>query len=194
MPISGCHGDPRAAERTFQLLCAGGGAGRARRASEPAASCRPTARPPGDAGDRVGRPEAFYDREISERERSALPPFGRLAGIIVSAATRPEAESHARGLRRTARVARTCMCLARPRRRWPWSAAATASGCSSRPTAAPTSRATSRRCWQPAQRCAARCGCRSTSTRKASCDCWQTLTKLSPTLSFAVESEAPCQP
>ena len=29
-----------------------------------------------------------------ERERAGLPPFGRLAGIIVSAATRQEAESH----------------------------------------------------------------------------------------------------
>lgn len=34
-----------------------------------------------------------------------MPPFGRLAGVIVSAATRAEAESHARGLRRAAKVA-----------------------------------------------------------------------------------------
>ncbi|TIV28521.1 MAG: primosomal protein N', partial [Mesorhizobium sp.] len=33
---------------------------------------------------------------------AGLPPFGRLAGIIVSAATRGEAEGHARGLRRAA--------------------------------------------------------------------------------------------
>jgi primosomal protein N' (replication factor Y) len=31
-----------------------------------------------------------------------LPPFGRLAGIIVSAASRAEAEGHARALRRSA--------------------------------------------------------------------------------------------
>ena len=49
-----------------------------------------------------GDAEAFYEREIAERERAGLPPFGRLAGIIVSAATRAEAESHARGLRRAA--------------------------------------------------------------------------------------------
>ena len=31
-----------------------------------------------------------------------MPPFGRLAGVIVSAASRAEAEGHARGLRRAA--------------------------------------------------------------------------------------------
>ena len=49
-----------------------------------------------------GDAEAFYAQEIAERERTALPPFGRLAGIVVSAATRAEAEGHARGLRRAA--------------------------------------------------------------------------------------------
>jgi primosomal protein N' (replication factor Y) len=49
-----------------------------------------------------GDAEAFYEREIAERERAALPPFGRLAGVIVSAVTRAEAEGHARGLRRAA--------------------------------------------------------------------------------------------
>ena len=49
-----------------------------------------------------GDAETFYQREIAEREKAGLPPFGRLAGIIVSAATRAEAESHARALRRAA--------------------------------------------------------------------------------------------
>src|SRR5690606_2126862 len=49
-----------------------------------------------------GDADTFYEREISERERAGLPPFGRLAGIIVSAATRAEAEGHARALRRAA--------------------------------------------------------------------------------------------
>ena len=49
-----------------------------------------------------GDAESFYAREIAERERAGLPPFGRLAGVIVSAATRAEAEGHARGLRRAA--------------------------------------------------------------------------------------------
>ena len=49
-----------------------------------------------------GRSEEFYQREIAERERAGLPPFGRLAGVIVSAETRAEAENHARALRRAA--------------------------------------------------------------------------------------------
>ncbi len=49
----------------------------------------------GDAG-------AFYEREIAEREKAVLPPFGRLASIIVSADTRQDAETHARGMRNAA--------------------------------------------------------------------------------------------
>ena len=37
-----------------------------------------------------------------ERERALMPPFGRLASIIVSADTRVDAEGHARGLRQAA--------------------------------------------------------------------------------------------
>jgi primosomal protein N' (replication factor Y) len=49
-----------------------------------------------------GDAAAFYEREISERERAFLPPFGRLASIIVSAETRQDAETHARGIRNAA--------------------------------------------------------------------------------------------
>lgn len=49
-----------------------------------------------------GDTERFYAREIAERERAGLPPFGRLAAVIVAAATRGEAEGHARALRRAA--------------------------------------------------------------------------------------------
>jgi primosomal protein N' (replication factor Y) len=51
------------------------------------------------SGDAV----SFYEREIAERERAAMPPFGRLAAIVVSAASRGEAETHARALRRAAK-------------------------------------------------------------------------------------------
>ncbi len=44
------------------------------------------------SGDR----EAFYAKEIEERERSAYPPFGRLAALIVSGGDKHEAESYAR--------------------------------------------------------------------------------------------------
>src|SRR5690606_22186787 len=46
--------------------------------------------------------DAFYAREIGERERSTLPPFGRLAALIISADNRSDAENHARALRRAA--------------------------------------------------------------------------------------------
>jgi primosomal protein N' (replication factor Y) len=49
-----------------------------------------------------GDPEMFYEREIVEREKALMPPFGRLAAIIVSADSRADAEAHARGLRQAA--------------------------------------------------------------------------------------------
>ncbi|MBT1157828.1 primosomal protein N' [Aminobacter anthyllidis] len=99
------NGDPRAAERTYQLLSQV--TGRAGRTGKKSLGLLQTFQPDHPVMRAIvsGDSEAFYDREISEREKAALPPFGRLAGIIVSAATRPEAESHARGLRRAAQVA-----------------------------------------------------------------------------------------
>ncbi|AMS40211.1 primosomal protein N' [Aminobacter aminovorans] len=99
------NGDPRAAERTYQLLSQV--TGRAGRTGKKSLGLLQTFQPDHPVMRAIvsGDSEAFYDREIAERERSALPPYGRLAGIIVSAATRPEAESHARGLRRAAQVA-----------------------------------------------------------------------------------------
>ena len=46
------------------------------------------------SGDR----EAFYAAEIETRRRGHLPPFGRLASIIVSAADRHTAQAHARAM------------------------------------------------------------------------------------------------
>jgi primosomal protein N' (replication factor Y) len=96
------NGDPRAAERTFQLLSQV--TGRAGRTGLKSHGLLQTYQPQhpvmqaivsGDAG-------AFYEREIAERERAILPPFGRLASIIVSAETRNDAEAHARGIRNAA--------------------------------------------------------------------------------------------
>ncbi|MDG4883291.1 primosomal protein N' [Mesorhizobium sp. WSM4884] len=96
------NGDPRAAERTFQLLSQV--TGRAGRTGKKSLGLLQTYQPDHPVMRAIvsGDSEAFYEREIAERERAALPPFGRLAGIIVSAATRGEAETHARGLRRAA--------------------------------------------------------------------------------------------
>ena len=96
------NGDPRAAERTFQLLSqVTGRAGRTGRESLGLLQTYQPEHPVMQAlvsGDR----EIFYEREITERESSSMPPFGRLAALIISAATRHEAESHARALRRAA--------------------------------------------------------------------------------------------
>ena len=54
----------------------------------------------------TGDREAFYEAEIAMREEAGLPPFGRLAAIIISAKTKPEAGSLSRvrwlSLRRSA--------------------------------------------------------------------------------------------
>jgi primosomal protein N' (replication factor Y) (superfamily II helicase) len=96
------NGDPRAAERTFQLLSQV--TGRAGRTGKKSQGLLQTFQPDHPVMRAIvsGDAEAFYEREIAERERAALPPFGRLAGVIVSAATRAESEAHARGLRRAA--------------------------------------------------------------------------------------------
>lgn len=100
------NGDPRAAERTFQLLSqVTGRAGRSGLKSRGLIQTYQPAHPVMRALI-LGDAEAFYEREIAARERAHLPPFGRLASIIVSAATRPEAESHARALRRAAPASR----------------------------------------------------------------------------------------
>ena len=92
------HGDPRAAEKTFQLLQQV--TGRAGRAGGAAQGFLQTHAPEHPvlraivAGDR----ERFYEAEIEERRRAGLPPFGRLAGLVVSAEEREPAHAYARML------------------------------------------------------------------------------------------------
>ncbi|HEV7433388.1 MAG TPA: primosomal protein N' [Pseudorhizobium sp.] len=96
------NGDPRAAERTFQLLSQV--TGRAGRTGLKSHGLLQTYQPQHPVMQAIvsGDPGAFYEREIGERERAILPPFGRLASVIVSAETRADAESHARALRAAA--------------------------------------------------------------------------------------------
>ena len=103
MPISALsNGDPRAAERTFQLLHQV--VGRAGRDAGTGYGYLQTHQPEHPvmraliAQDR----EAFYDAEIEARERSAYPPFGRLASIVVSGEDKHDAQSFARALARAA--------------------------------------------------------------------------------------------
>ncbi|MFN7110121.1 MAG: primosomal protein N' [Brevundimonas sp.] len=77
-------GDLRAAERTYQLLAQA--TGRAGRADRPGRALLQTWTPEHPvllalaAGDR----DAFVETEMAEREAASLPPFGRLAAIILS--------------------------------------------------------------------------------------------------------------
>jgi primosomal protein N' (replication factor Y) (superfamily II helicase) len=92
------NGDPRAAERTFQLLHQV--AGRAGRETGRGYGFLQTHQPGHPvmqaliAGDR----EAFYATEIAARERAHYPPFGRLASLVISGPDRPATEGFARRL------------------------------------------------------------------------------------------------
>lgn len=93
------NGDPRAAERTFQLLHQV--TGRAGRSGGKSRGLLQSYQPehPVISAIRAGDTEAFYEREIDARRVSALPPFGRLASIIISGKDRHETQSYARALR-----------------------------------------------------------------------------------------------
>ncbi|UHS62464.1 primosomal protein N' [Agrobacterium vaccinii] len=105
------NGDPRAAERTFQLLSQV--TGRAGRTGLKSHGLLQTYQPQHPVMQAIvsGDAAAFYDREVMEREKALLPPFGRLASVIISADTRAEAETHARGLRASAPQASGIMLL-----------------------------------------------------------------------------------
>ncbi|MCC6778720.1 MAG: primosomal protein N' [Hyphomicrobiales bacterium] len=92
------NGDPRAAERTFQLLHQV--IGRAGREEGHGIGYLQTHQPEHPvmralvSGDR----DAFYTSEIALRETAQYPPFGRLASLLISAGDRPSAEGYARRL------------------------------------------------------------------------------------------------
>ena len=102
------NGDPRAAERTFQLLHQV--VGRAGREAGRGLGFLQTHQPEHPvmraliAQDR----EAFYADEIAVREKTGYPPFGRLASLLVSGADKHATEAHARKIAavRAARRAR----------------------------------------------------------------------------------------
>jgi primosomal protein N' (replication factor Y) len=99
------HADPRAAERTFQLLSqVTGRAGREAIAGRGLIQTYMPEHPVIEAlvsGDR----DAFIAREIEARRAAAMPPFGRLAALLVTASSREAAEAHARAVARAAPAA-----------------------------------------------------------------------------------------
>jgi primosomal protein N' (replication factor Y) len=50
------------------------------------------------SGDR----DAFYAREIEERRKATMPPFGRLAALLVTGSDRHAVEAYARAVARAA--------------------------------------------------------------------------------------------
>ena len=96
------NADPRAAERTFQLLRQA--TGRAGRGESPGHALLQTWQPEHPVIQALvsGDAERFYAEETEQRRIGGLPPFGRLAAIIVSAEDKGAAEAHARALARTA--------------------------------------------------------------------------------------------
>jgi primosomal protein N' (replication factor Y) len=92
------HGDPRAAEKTFQILTqVTGRAGRASKAGRAFLQTYHPTHPVMEAMVKQDR-EAFYAHELEVREDGALPPFGRLAALIVSANEHDDAMNFARKL------------------------------------------------------------------------------------------------
>jgi primosomal protein N' (replication factor Y) len=96
------NGDPRAAERTFQLLHQV--VGRAGREAGAGFGLLQTHQPEHPvmraliAQDR----EAFYSAEIEVRERDHYPPFGRLASIVISGPDKNDTHAYSRALARAA--------------------------------------------------------------------------------------------
>ena len=76
--------DLRAAERTFQLMRQV--AGRAGRAEKPGTAMMQTFQPehPVIRAILAGDEEGFWRAEAAEREAAGVPPYGRMAGIILS--------------------------------------------------------------------------------------------------------------
>jgi primosomal protein N' (replication factor Y) len=91
-------GDLRAAERTYQLLAQA--TGRAGRAERPGRALIQTYAPEHAVMQalKVQDRDAFMAAEADQREAAGLPPFGRLAAVILSSADAGVLEAFARSL------------------------------------------------------------------------------------------------
>ena len=96
------HGDPRAAEKTFQLLAQV--TGRAGRVTGGGKGFLQTysAEHPVIKALLSNDKHAFYQAEIEARRAAGLPPFGRLAAVVISGPDKNFAEGFARQLARVA--------------------------------------------------------------------------------------------
>ena len=104
------NGDLRAAERTYQMLSQV--AGRAGRETTGGRALLQTHMPEHPvlqalvSGDR----DAFLEREAEAREQAAMPPFGRLGAIIISATDQQEGLPLSRNWRAKPPAMTKCAC------------------------------------------------------------------------------------
>ncbi len=94
--------DPRAAERTFQLISQV--TGRAGRKDSHGTGYLQTYMPDHPVMRALvsGDGESFYQTETDNRRKGGMPPFARLASLLVSGPNRSDAEHYARALARAA--------------------------------------------------------------------------------------------
>ncbi len=92
------NGDPRAAEKTYQILTQV--TGRAGRAAKQGRAYLQTYYPENDVirAMKSQNSEEFYRHELAVRKEGGLPPFGRLAALIISANKRDIAFNYAQDL------------------------------------------------------------------------------------------------
>ena len=90
--------DPRAGERTYQLLVQA--VGRAGRGARPGAAIIQTYQPehPAVRAAASGDADRFYTAELASREAFGFPPYGRLVKLTVALPERDRAEGEARRL------------------------------------------------------------------------------------------------
>jgi primosomal protein N' (replication factor Y) len=95
-------GDLRAAERSYQLLHQV--AGRSGRAERPGLVLLQTVEPEHPVMQALARGtrDTFYEIEAEQRERAGMPPFGRLAALILSSPDPEALDALAADLARTA--------------------------------------------------------------------------------------------
>ncbi|WP_088347851.1 MULTISPECIES: primosomal protein N' [Rhodomicrobium] len=97
--LSLANGDPRAAERTFQLLSqVTGRAGREDGVKGRGLIQTHLPEHPVMQAIIASDRDSFIAQEIEARREAAMPPFGRLAALVISAKVKPEAEHYARKL------------------------------------------------------------------------------------------------
>ena len=94
------NGDPRASERTYQLLQQV--TGRAGRTGKFSKGLLQTYQPDNPVIKSLlsGETEEFFKNEIKNRKTSVLPPFGRLAALVISSINQQQAFIHAKALRK----------------------------------------------------------------------------------------------